>query len=118
MSKPNLLGASIKRFRLEAQIGLREFAKRVNVPANTLSQIENGGIKTPNPETVDHIIATLANILNTDKDILKLQCGALSEEIFEYFTSHPKSLVFLRKAAKENLAESYWEKLEDIDDLK
>jgi transcriptional regulator with XRE-family HTH domain len=118
MSRTNILGASINRLRMEAHIGLREFAKRINIPANTLSQIETGGIKTPKSETIDLIVSELARILCKDKDELLIQCGTMSEEIINYFTSHPKSLVFFRKAAKEKLDESYWDRLENFDDLK
>lgn len=118
MTKSTFLGASIKKFRLEAGIGLREFAKQINIPANTLSQIENGGIKTPNDDTIDQILTELAKKLCKDKEDLMLQCGTITDEIADYFTHQPKAAMFLRRAVKKNLDESYWERLDDIDDLK
>lgn len=99
----NTVGKRIKELRLKANIGLRDFAGRVGIPANTLSQIENDKIIRPNPETIEKIFDLLAFELGGDKDELMLEVGKLPKHVLNKIKRHPKSAAdfFRRVPGKE-----------------
>lgn len=85
------VGMRIKELRLKARIGLRDFANRIDIPANTLSQIEHDKIIRPNPETIEKIFSLLAFELGGDKDELMLEVGKLPKHVLNKIKKNPKS---------------------------
>lgn len=96
------IGQRIRELRLEAKIGLRAFANRIGIPANTLSQIENDRIHRPNHDTIERIFELLGRELGKDKDVLMLEVGKLPRHAIRAIKKDPQSAAnFFRKAPKK-----------------
>jgi transcriptional regulator with XRE-family HTH domain len=70
-AKARALGAAIKRARVQADVGLRDLARRVGLNPGVLSHWENG-TRSPKADDVDHILTELGVHGEHREDILAL----------------------------------------------
>ncbi|MFN3193864.1 MAG: helix-turn-helix domain-containing protein [Aureliella sp.] len=94
---PNTFGCHLRQLRVEHDITLRDFARRLGVTPTYVSQIEQDYCKPPKA----HVVEKMAQILNQDVDEFLTLAGRLPEDLCEVIRSHPASMVtFLRSAAR------------------
>jgi transcriptional regulator with XRE-family HTH domain len=90
-------GNRLRELRLENEITLRDFAKRLGITPTYISQIEQEYCKPPKANVVEK----MATILGQDIDESLTLAGRLPEDLCEVIRSHPASMVsFLRCAAR------------------
>lgn len=94
------LGELIKRKRDEMDYSLREFARKVEITATFLSDIEKG---TRNPS--DEVISKIAEELKIDFDELKEFDNRVPvKELKELFESNPRYGFAFRKVAESKIS--------------
>ena len=86
---PVTFGRRVRHLRLEREIALRDFAKRLGVTPTYISQIEQEYCKPPK----QYLIEKMARILEQDVDEFLTLAGRLPEELREVIQRHPASMV-------------------------
>lgn len=106
-------GEFLKRKREEKQISLRELARRLEVSAPFLSDVENNR-RTP---LTEERLATLADVLNLSEaekaemyDIVGHQKGLLAPDLNPYVNDRPYVNAALRTARKLEANEEDWQR--------
>ena len=90
----NSFGEFVRNTRLDLNIGLREFATKLNLSPAFISKMEIGDFKPPKEEN----IKKMARILKVDEDELLARAGKVSSEIINLIISNPKYYIeILRK---------------------
>ena len=90
-------GTRLRELRLEQDITLRDFARRLGVTPTYISQIEQEYCKPPK----SNVVEKMATILGQDTDQFLTLAGRLPEDLCEVIRTHPASMVtFLRSAAR------------------
>lgn len=109
MVKINKFGAFIRERRLEKKLGLREFAKKINVSATYISRIESGACSSPSEKR----IIEMAKVLGGDPDFYLAMGDKINPEthiaivsslgLWSHFIRNRPDLVidFLDKAKKD-----------------
>jgi nitrogen PTS system EIIA component len=92
-------GATLRLFRMERGIGLRELARQVGVSGSYLSRVENGHDPPPTPDR----LAALADVLGIDRAALTELAGHAGPEVTEYLHRVPAAASFLLELAKRGL---------------
>ena len=89
-------GHQLRELRLNKEITLRDFAKRLGVTPTYVSQIEQEYCRPPKANVVEK----MAKILGQDVDEFLMLAGRVPEDLGEVLRTHPASMVtFLRSAA-------------------
>jgi|EndMetStandDraft_5_1072996.scaffolds.fasta_scaffold135537_3 HTH-type transcriptional regulator, competence development regulator len=99
-SAAETFGATVRRLRQEKEIGLREFARRVNISPSFLTAIEKGGCAVPEERVV-----AFAKALDQDVDEFLALAGQVSSDLDEYIRTHRAVATFLRVARDKNLSD-------------
>lgn len=111
-------GEYLKHIREEKNITLRELARRLELSAPFLSDVENNR-RAP---LTEERLATLADVLNLSKDdaaemydIVGRQKGLLAPDLNPYVTKRPYVNAALRTARNLEATEEDWQRF--VDDL-
>lgn len=111
-------GEYLKHKREERQMSLRELARRLELSAPFLSDVENNR-RAP---LTEERLATLADVLNLSKDdaaemydIVGRQKGLLAPDLNPYVTKRPYVNAALRTARNMEATEEDWQRF--VDDL-
>jgi transcriptional regulator with XRE-family HTH domain len=102
------LGEHLRQARLARDIGLREFARQLDIAPSYLADIENDR-RTP----TEHLLASMAPALELNFDDLMALSGRMGEEATRYAREVPAAARFFRRMAERNLDEAAIRKLED-----
>lgn len=96
--EPNqAFGATIRKLRETKGIGLRRFAKAVELSPTYLSRVERGQLLPP---AEDKVLA-IARELDQDPDVLLAMAGRVASDLIEAIKSHPRELgPLIRSAGK------------------
>ena len=96
--EPNqVFGATVRQLREARGIGLRRFAKAVELSPTYLSRVERGQLLPP---AEDKVLA-IARELDQDPDVLLAMAGRVASDLIEAIKSHPRELgVLIRSAGK------------------
>jgi transcriptional regulator with XRE-family HTH domain len=89
-------GALIRRKREEKEIGLREFAKKLEVSPTYLSKIERDEFPPPTEKRVKAI----AEILGCDVDDLLARAGRVASELSHIIRRHPADYAALLRTTR------------------
>lgn len=81
-------GKVLREKRTAAKISLRQFAEQLGVSPTYLSQVEQCNTSPPTAERIQH----MAQLLDTDPDLLLGLAGRVSEELAEMIHRHPVEL--------------------------
>jgi|GEM_PF-1070720 len=92
-------GATLRLFRVERGLGLRELARRIGVSGSYLSRVENGHDPPPSPER----LATLADALGISRPLLVELAGQLGPAAAGYMHRVPAAASLLLDLAKRDL---------------
>ena len=89
-------GATIRKLREERGIGLRQFARMIEVSATYLSKIEREELPPPAESRVKEI----ARLLEQDPDELLALAGKVASDLNEIIRNQPRQMAsFLRSAS-------------------
>ncbi|MFT6259362.1 MAG: transcriptional regulator with XRE-family HTH domain [Rickettsiales bacterium] len=93
-------GEFIKKIRLKQNIGLREFAREIDVSGAYIAKIESGNSSIPQEE----VIKKMAKILKMDEDKLLSIANKISSDIKDIINDKPDLYAsFLRRAKPKDL---------------
>lgn len=106
-------GKILRSLRLDAKMGLRELAARVQISAGYLSDIEQGNVPPPKAE----VVLSLALALDADKWALLNVAGKLDPDVSFYLTSKPGAADFLRMARDKGFEDDDWDRLRKMVEL-
>lgn len=101
-------GDFVRKRRLDLNIGLREFASKLDLSPAFISKMEIGDFKPPKEEN----IKKMAGILKVDEDELLAKAGKISSELQNMIMRKPKLYASLLRRAKPKHLEQY------LDDIK
>jgi transcriptional regulator with XRE-family HTH domain len=102
------LGDRLRRARLERDLGLREFARLLDIAPSYLADIENDR-RIP----TEHLLAAMAPALGEDFDELMALSGRMGEETTRYVRDVPAAARLFRRVAELNLDEAALKRIED-----
>lgn len=89
-------GEFVRQRRLERNIGLREFAAKLDLSPAFISKMEIGDFKPPKEEN----IKKMAIILNVDQDELLAKAGKVSSDLQEIISAEPALYASLLRRIK------------------
>jgi len=89
-------GDRLRELRLEQKIGLRELARRVNISAPYVSNIEQGKFDPPSAEIVERLAAELGQ----DKEEFLLLAGRVDSELMTLAEKDVTKVKMVRKLTK------------------
>lgn len=100
-------GALLRRLRLRAGFGLREFAQKVDLSPTYISRVETGKIPPP----TERRLKIMARLLDIPPDVLYASAGKVDPDV-EVYVRRVRSLpAFLRAARKAGLGEADFERM-------
>lgn len=102
------LGGRLRRARLDHDLGLREFARRLDIAPSYLADIENDR-RTP----TEHLLASMAPDLALDFDELMALSGRMGEDTTRYVREVPAAARLFRRVAELNLDEDAIRRIEE-----
>lgn len=105
-----MFGETIKKNRMNAGIGLREFAGRVGISPGYLSDLENEKVAPPS----EKLILEMARTLGIEKDELLKAAEKVDPEVAQYVAQEPRAADFLRMAKDQEFRKDDWEKLSQL----
>ena len=106
-------GKTLRRLRLDAQVGLRELARLVDKSPGYISDVEQDNVAPPSEE----VIVGIANALRADKNELLSAASKLDPELSRYVASEPQAADFLRRAKEKGFVSEDWKKLDRLVDI-
>jgi HTH-type transcriptional regulator, competence development regulator len=106
-------GKTLRRIRLDAQVGLRELARLVDKSPGYISDVEQDNVSPPSEE----VIVGIANALRVDKNELLSAASKLDPELSRYVASEPQAADFLRRAKEKGFGREEWKKLDQLADI-
>jgi transcriptional regulator with XRE-family HTH domain len=83
-------GSSLKSFREQRGLGLRELARKAKISAAFLSQVE--AEKAPTPPSEKKLRA-LARALGVEPEVLMAEAGRLPEDVIKIIQRHPDEYI-------------------------
>jgi transcriptional regulator with XRE-family HTH domain len=89
-------GQTVRALRLNRQIGLREFARRVEISPTFLTQIEKDECAVPEQRAI-----AFARALNQDPDEFLALAGHVAPDVHEYIRMHPRALSALLRSMRQ-----------------
>ena len=106
-------GKTLRRLRLDGQVGLRELARLVDKSPGYISDVEQDNVSPPSEE----VIVGIANALRVDKNELLSAASKLDPELSRYVASEPQAADFLRRAKEKGFGREEWKKLDQLADI-
>ena len=104
-------GNFIREKRLKLNIGLREFAKLLDISPAFISKMEIGDFAPPKEEN----IRKMAEILKIDPDELLAKAGKIATDLQEIIATKPKLYASLLRKAKKHQIEKCLNDIEEED---
>lgn len=95
------LGREVRALREARGLGLREVARKLELSASYLSQLETGQLKTP---PAAEVLRALAKLHEVDADRLLLLAGRLPDDVKQLLLADPGLTRFLRAAGEQGLS--------------
>src|SRR4030042_4904103 len=105
-----MFGKIIKENRMNAGIGLREFAARIGISPGYLSDLENEKVAPPS----EKLILEMAKTLGIEKNKLLKAAEKVDPEVSEYVAREPRASDFLRMAKEQGYENGDWERLAQL----
>ena len=106
-------GKTLRRIRLDAQVGLRELARLVEKSAGYISDVEQDKVAAPSEE----VIVRIAEALRADKNELLSSASKLDPELSRYVANEPQAADFLRRAKERGFGSEDWKKLDKLSEI-
>ena len=106
-------GKTLRRLRLDAQVGLRELSRLVEKSPGYISDVEQDNVAPPSVE----VIVRIAEALRADKNELLSAASKLDPELSRYVASEPQAADFLRRAKEKGFGSEDWKKLDRLADI-
>ena len=106
-------GKILRRYRLDAKVGLRELARLIEKSPGYISDVEQDNVPPPSEE----VILKIATIINVEKDLLLNAAHKMDPELTSYVAEEPQAADFLRKAKDRGFDQDDWEKLSKLADI-
>jgi transcriptional regulator with XRE-family HTH domain len=106
-------GKTLRKLRLDAQVGLRELARLVEKSPGYISDVEQDNVGPPSEE----VIVKLAEALRADKNELLSAASKLDPELSRYVASEPQAADFLRRAKERGFGSEDWKKLDKLAEI-
>lgn len=106
MANTNTLGEVLRDARVQADLTLRELAKKLNITPSYISDIENDR-RVPSEE----VLQQLAEELKLHFDELMALAGRVGNKAERYMKQHPAAGVLFRRISEKSLAEDDLQKL-------
>ncbi len=103
----NIFGDTLRRARLDAGLGLRELARRIDKSPGYLSDVENGHVPPP----TEAVIIDLAETLGVGRQRLLAAARKMEPELTDYVARRPEAADFLRMARDRGFERGDWERL-------
>ncbi len=100
-------GSLLRRSRLGAGLGLREFANKVELSPTYISRVETGKIPPP----TERRIKVMARLLGVPMDDLYTAAGKIDPDVEDYIRKVKGLPEFLRVAHREGLGQKEFEAL-------
>ncbi|HXG44989.1 MAG TPA: helix-turn-helix transcriptional regulator [Gemmatimonadales bacterium] len=94
------LGERVRRARLQADLSLRELARRLKITPSYLSDIEHDRRVPSEP-----VLRAISHELSLDVDELITLSGRLGEEAERYLRQSPAAATLLRRISQSRLGE-------------
>jgi len=106
----NIFGKTLRDFRIQSGIGLRELARLIDKSAGYLSDVENGRVPPPS----EAVILDIAKALQVDKNALLMAAKKVDPELSDYVVQQPQAADFLRLAKDQEFDDKDWESLNQL----
>lgn len=106
-------GKTLRRIRLNAQVGLRELARLVDKSAGYISDVEQDKVAPPSEE----VIVRIAEALRADKNELLSSASKIDPELSRYVANEPQAADFLRRAKERGFCSEDWKKLDKLAEI-
>lgn len=106
-------GKTLRRIRLNAQVGLRELARLVDKSAGYISDVEQDKVAPPSEE----VIVRIAEALRADKNELLSSASKIDPELSRYVANEPQAADFLRRAKERGFGSEDWKKLDKLAEI-
>jgi transcriptional regulator with XRE-family HTH domain len=106
-------GKTLRKLRLEAQVGLRELARLVDKSPGYISDMEQDKVAPPSEE----VIVSIAESLRVDKNELLSAASKLDPELSRYVANEPQAADFLRRAKEKGFGSEDWKKLDKLAEI-
>ena len=106
-------GNTLRRLRLEAGVGLRELARRIDKSAGYMSDVEQDNVPPPSEE----IILTIAGVLLADRNELLRAARRMDPELSRYVAEEGRAADFLRMAKEKGFDHEDWAKLSQLAEI-
>lgn len=103
----------LKKLRLDAGLGLREFAKMIGKSPSYLSEIESGHVPPPSAE----MIVDIGEALGGHRQELLAAASKVDPQLTDYVAHRPEAADFLRKARDYGFDREDWQKLEQLAEI-
>ncbi|MGK3962059.1 helix-turn-helix domain-containing protein [Sorangium sp. So ce118] len=100
------LGEVLREARVQADLSLRDLAKKLSITPSYISDIENDR-RVPSEE----VLRGLANTFNLDFDHLMALAGRVGDQAERYLKHHPTAGVLFRRISDKRLPEEDLQKL-------
>jgi len=100
------LGQQIRNARVDAELALRELARRLEVAPSYMNDIENDR-RVPS----ESVLRRIASELDLDADLVLAAAGRVGEGAREYIRANPTAGVLFRKVSDAGLDEQGLKKL-------
>ncbi len=106
-------GEFVRNRRLKLNIGLREFAGKLDISPAFISKMEIGDFKPPKEEN----IKKMANILNIDEDELLARAGKIASDLQKIISTKPAIYASLLRRAKPHHLKQFLAEVEEEEDI-
>ena len=103
-------GDLLRACRLEAGMGLRELARRLDISAGYLSDVELNHVPPPSEE----VIVSIAGMLSVDRSRLLNAARKVDPELADYVVNRPRAADFLRMAKDRDFSDEDWKRLSQL----
>ena len=107
-------GARVRRLRMQQGIGLRKFAKAVDMSPTYLSKVERDEFSPP----AENKVRAIAKALDQDPDELLALAGRVADELSEIIKRQPREMASFLRAANGLSAEEMQRLAEEAHRLK
>lgn len=103
-------GKTLRDFRVQTGVGLRELARLIDKSAGYLSDLENGRVPPPS----EAVILDIARVLQVDKNALLMAARKVDPELSNYVVQQPQAADFLRMAKDQEFNDEDWERVNQL----
>jgi transcriptional regulator with XRE-family HTH domain len=106
-------GTRLRRLRMEADIGLRELARRIGSSPGYLSDVEGGRVPPPS----EALIIGMASALGVPSAHLLAAAKKVDPDVASYVAEQPGAADFLRMARNRRYSADDWERLRQLAEI-